>query len=108
MQRRIFLVLLINGLIGFVTLSGQSVSLHRHRLLIAKDTVHLDTLSIVPGSLYITNLAGDTIVSDSYEIRFYKRQLDVQDANILGIHYGLISVYSPSDWVVHIFIEIFA
>ncbi len=75
MQRRIFLVLLINGLIGFVTLSGQSVSLHRHRLLIAKDTVHLDTLSIVPGSLYITNLAGDTIVSDSYEIDFINASL---------------------------------
>ncbi len=67
----VFLLMLLPTLAQAQTGSN----LHTQYISTAKDTVQLDSLSIIPGSFFIHNAAGDSVAENLYTFDFINAQL---------------------------------
>ncbi len=80
MQRKILFIFILSCLTGITTLSSQNLSLQRHLRLVAGDTVKLDSMSIVPGSLSVVTLDGDTLFFPAFNANWIKAEVYFQPA----------------------------
>ncbi|MCF8299188.1 MAG: hypothetical protein K9J13_16690 [Saprospiraceae bacterium] len=70
--------LLFLFLIPALTLSQELVNLRNKKLLLPKDTIKLDSLSIIPGSTFVLDSKGNTISDSLYKFDYAKSLLIIK------------------------------